>query len=137
MNKQYVPFAVFWASYLEHHQHPITRLLHWLGTSLVLVGVGGAFATRTWWLLPMAFAVGYLFAFGGHWWVERNQPMTFKHPLRAGLCNMRLFAHETIGIVTGHNYASLRGHAQLVVAGLSAAGLLAGCETDPLGDSGQ
>lgn len=92
-------FAEFWAHYLLHHRAPATRRLHFLGSSVCL---GGLALTVLWlsiWPAIVALAVGYFCAFAGHWWVERNQPLTFQHPFRAGLANWRLFGVECLALV--------------------------------------
>jgi hypothetical protein len=90
---------VFWAAYLLHHKHPMTRLLHTAGTFIVLGGLAWSVARLA--IVPAAVAmvVGYACAFTGHWYVERNQPLTLKSPVRAGLCNLRLFMLECLGVL--------------------------------------
>jgi hypothetical protein len=92
-------FDVFWAAYLLHHTHPTTRRLHFVGTLVVFVGTAAAVASRNPVPAFAAVLVGYACAFAGHWAVERNQPLTLKSPIRAGLCNLRLFALECLAIV--------------------------------------
>lgn len=87
-------FDAFWAHYLLHHRAPLTRRLHSLGSVTCLVGLAGSIALGSPWPAAIALVLGYLCAFAGHWWVERNRPLTFEHPLRAGLCNWRLFGVE-------------------------------------------
>lgn len=94
-----ISFREFWAHYLLHHQHPMTRRLHFLGSAVCLAGFALSALDRTPWMAIAAVAIGYLCAFGGHWWVERNAPMTFRAPLRAGLCNWRLFGVECLALV--------------------------------------
>lgn len=86
----------YWEAYLWHHRHPNTRLLHRIGS---LLCIAGAIATLlgagvVW--LPLSIAIGYGFAFSGHYLVEGNRPLTLKHPLRAALCNWVLFFYEMI-----------------------------------------
>jgi hypothetical protein len=92
-------FAVFWASYLLHHEHPRTRMLHSIGTMLVFAGFAASLSTLS--IIPalVALVLGYACAFTGHWYVERNEPLTLKSPIRAGLCNLRLFALECLGVL--------------------------------------
>jgi hypothetical protein len=90
--------STFWASYLLHHRAPTTRRLHFVGSLACLSGAWLAIALGS--LVPLlaGLALGYLCAFSGHWWVERNQPLTFRHPIRAGICNWRLFGVECLGL---------------------------------------
>jgi hypothetical protein len=94
-----VSFDAFWAGYLHHHRHPITRRLHFTGSSICLLGFAATAAFGSLWPSILAVALGYLFAFGGHWWIDRTRPLTFRHPLLAGLCNWRLFGLECLGLV--------------------------------------
>lgn len=74
-------FADFYLFYLSEHTNKISRRLHFVGTSLIiLIGIFAIISTD-WlllWLLPV---VGYGFAWLGHFVFEKNRPATFKHPL--------------------------------------------------------
>ena len=70
----------FWPFYLEEHSKPLTRGIHFIGTSLVFVVIAVAIATRSWWLLVLMPVAGYGFAWAAHFIVEKNRPATFKHP---------------------------------------------------------
>jgi len=77
----YRSFREFYPDYLEEHRDPRSRLLHFVGTFLVLATVAGAAWTGRWdWLVAIP-AFGYGFAWIGHFVFERNRPATFKHPL--------------------------------------------------------
>lgn len=117
-------FQQFWTYYLLHHQSPVTRLLHTAGSVACLAGVTCSIATMSLWPIPISLVIGYLCAFGGHWWVERNQPMTFRYPLRAGLCNWLLFGVELRGLLGGP------GFKQALASALIAAPAAASCASD-------
>lgn len=89
----------FWAHYLLHHRQPATRRLHFLGSAVCLAGIALSTIGLTPWPLLVSLVLGYFCAFAGHWWVERNQPLTFRHPIRAGLSNWRLFGVECLALV--------------------------------------
>ncbi len=73
-------FEAFWPHYLGEHLHPINRALHFTGTTLVyLILLAGI--VDSWHWTALAPLVGYGFAWGGHFFVERNRPATFTHPL--------------------------------------------------------
>lgn len=81
MSKQFTSFQEFYPFYLEEHSNRICRLLHVIGTSLVLVLLVLALIYQNRWLaLAIPFA-GYGFAWVGHYFFEKNQPATFKYPL--------------------------------------------------------
>ena len=73
-------FEEFWRHYLRHHARSGTRLLH-------LSAPGSARSHSSWALVtinPMialiGTGVGYLFAWAGHFLVERNRPAMVSHP---------------------------------------------------------
>ncbi len=96
---KYASFGEFYPYYLSEHHRSGTRRLHFAGTLLVLLTLGGVLATQRWvflWLLPV---FGYGFAWLGHFAVERNRPATFRHPLYSLLGDFRMFADMLRGRV--------------------------------------
>jgi hypothetical protein len=74
-------FSDFYPYYLQEHQNSTCRLLHFIGSWLVLGVIAMAVLTRQWallWLMPI---IGYGFAWVGHFYYEKNKPATFKHPI--------------------------------------------------------
>ena len=91
-SERFTSFTAFWPFYLREHSRPLTRALHYLGTTLVLVC--GAFAfliddARLYALMPVA---GYAFAWIAHFTVERNLPATFTYPLWSLIADFRMWA---------------------------------------------
>lgn len=74
-------YTEFWPFYLGEHKLKINRQLHFLGTSLGLFVLAYAVLTFHLALVPLAFVVGYAFAWFGHFVFEKNKPATFKYPL--------------------------------------------------------
>lgn len=73
-------FREFYNFYLTEHSHPVSRLLHFIGTGLVIfITFYGIFTDqfKLLWFIPL---VGYGFAWVGHFFFEKNKPATFKHP---------------------------------------------------------
>lgn len=90
-------FAEFWPFYLREHARPGTRALHYLGSTLVVVcGLAGLASGRAalFWAMPV---VGYLFAWIGHFAIERNRPATFRHPLWSFAADWRMWWLWIIG----------------------------------------
>jgi hypothetical protein len=80
-DRQFRSFAEFWPYYLGEHSKSVTRLLHGIGT-LTAIGFVVVFVLiGKWWLFPIAFVPGYAFAWASHFFVEKNRPATFTHPL--------------------------------------------------------
>ncbi|MCT4643225.1 MAG: DUF962 domain-containing protein [Bacteriovoracaceae bacterium] len=81
MNKQFQSFDEFYPFYLKEHSDKTNRLLHFIGTTLVIMIVIGAFLTNNFYSLLYCPFVGYGFAWIGHFRFEKNKPATFKYPL--------------------------------------------------------
>ena len=73
-------FAEFYPFYLQEHSNPVCRMLHYLGSILVLIVLYHSISTGqliNLWLLPV---IGYGFAWVGHFFIEKNRPATFTYP---------------------------------------------------------
>ena len=81
MEKKYQNFRDFYPYYLSEHANPICRMLHFIGSWLVLGTLAVALISgNPWWLAAMPLA-GYGFAWVGHFFFEKNRPATFTYPL--------------------------------------------------------
>ena len=81
MKKKYSNFTEFYPFYLSEHSDPKCRLLHFIGSLLVLLTVFYAIFTRQWLVLLFVPLIGYGFAWVGHFFFEHNRPATFTYPL--------------------------------------------------------
>ena len=70
----------FYPFYLSEHSNRTCRLLHFIGTTIVIALLLAAAVTQTWWLVPVALVQAYTFAWIGHFFFEHNKPATFKYP---------------------------------------------------------
>ena len=82
-------FAEFWPQYVRAHSRQRTRLLHAIGSILAVVMLGVAFAVSLWFLIAVPL-VGYAFAWYAHFFVEKNRPASFGHPLYSILADYRM-----------------------------------------------
>lgn len=80
MSKGIASYEEFWPYYVSQHRRPVNRMLHFVGTTLVLACLGLGVLRSPTWLLAMPLA-GYGFAWVGHFVFERNKPATFTYPL--------------------------------------------------------
>ncbi|MES1984074.1 MAG: DUF962 domain-containing protein [Pseudomonadota bacterium] len=79
--KHYRTFRDFWPFYLQEHARPMTRGLHYVGTSLSIgLGLFAVAESRFWPLVALPVA-GYGFAWISHLIIEHNRPATFHYPL--------------------------------------------------------
>lgn len=96
MNKELKTFEEFWPHYLGEHLHPLNRVLHFIGTSLVYTLLAlGLFQSSRWFMFAPLF--GYGFAWVGHFFVERNRPATFTYPLWSLRGDFRMHARTLTG----------------------------------------
>jgi len=97
MEKQYKTLKEFYPYYLEEHQHPISRILHFVGTGLLFVILGASvFSGNYTWLIAIPL-VGYGFAWIGHFFFEKNKPATFQYPLFSLASDFILFFDLLLG----------------------------------------
>ena len=74
-------FEEFWPFYVSQHRLPMTRALHFAGTTMVLGALAAAAVLRSPAWLLVAPVLGYGPAWIGHFFFERNRPATFTYPL--------------------------------------------------------
>jgi hypothetical protein len=90
-------WRAFYPFYLQEHQHPVSRILHFTGTGLIALWLALSVITgNAWWsvLIPVG---GYGFAWVGHYFFERNRPATFQYPLYSLGSDFVLFWHLLTG----------------------------------------
>jgi hypothetical protein len=91
MEKKYSSLKEFYPYYLSEHQHPTSRLLHFVGTGLVLVVLVLAIALKNYSWLAGIPVLGYGFAWVGHFFFEKNKPATFTYPFYSLASDFLLF----------------------------------------------
>lgn len=79
-DKKYKSLQEFYPFYLSEHQNTTSRILHFIGTALVILSLfGGILFHDGRFLLAIPF-LGYGFAWVGHFFFEKNKPATFQYP---------------------------------------------------------
>ncbi|MCW7490923.1 DUF962 domain-containing protein [Leptospira meyeri] len=84
----------YWHLYLWHHRNPLTRFFHRIGSYFSLFGIVLSIFGYGILFSFIGISIGYGFAFYGHFTAEKNRPLTFKSPIKAGICNWVLFIYE-------------------------------------------
>ncbi len=79
-DKKYQSLKEFYPFYLSQHQDPICRVLHFVGTGLVIVSFIVFWISFKWVYLAIIPFLGYGFAWLGHFFFEQNKPATFQYP---------------------------------------------------------
>jgi hypothetical protein len=90
-------FAQFWPAYLREHSNPTTRAMHLAGTVAALLCLVTALITRNPWWVLIAFVAGYGPAWFAHFFVEKNRPATFSHPLFSLAADFAMLGHALRG----------------------------------------
>ncbi|MCA1589523.1 MAG: DUF962 domain-containing protein [Acidobacteria bacterium] len=83
-------YSEFWDFYVQEHCKPLTRMLHFGGTSLGILLLVWFIASGRWYFFPLFFIVGYAFAWFAHFVVEKNRPATFKYPLWSFISDFKM-----------------------------------------------
>lgn len=97
MTDQIDSYSRFWDFYVQEHSKPLTRLLHFTGTTLGLALLIYFIATGRWYFFPVFLLVGYAFAWFAHFVVEKNRPATFKYPLWSFISDFKMMWYMTNG----------------------------------------
>jgi hypothetical protein len=97
MAKQFKSFSEFWPFYAMEHAKGGTRLLHFIGTSLLLICLAAIFVLDSAWFLLLGIFFAYGFAWTGHFLVEKNRPATFKYPFFSLAGDFRMYGMMLTG----------------------------------------
>ncbi len=104
-------FEQFWPRYLKAHADPRTRAIHVVGTIAATSLVLTSLATRKPWLAAIGLAAGYGPAWYSHFFIEKNNPETFRAPFSSLAADYVMAWHvlsgsinEQIAIVNGEHH---------------------------------
>lgn len=90
-------YAEFWDFYVSEHSRPMTRVLHFAGTSLGILLLVFFVARGEWYFFPAFFIVGYAFAWFAHFVVEKNKPASFRYPFWSFISDFKMMAYMLTG----------------------------------------
>ena len=93
---RFASFEEFWPHYVAEHANPHTRWLHFAGITALWPILALAVLVSPWWLLAAPVA-GYGFAWAAHFFVEKNRPATFSHPLWSLRGDFRMYRLMLLG----------------------------------------
>ena len=94
-------YEKFWDFYVAEHRHPMTRYLHFVGTTLSLVFTVWIIRSGSWLYFPLTLVIGYAFAWFAHFYVEHNKPATFKYPFWSFISDYKMVLYMLIGKMNG------------------------------------
>lgn len=83
-------FRDFWPHYVREHGRAGTRLLHAAGTLTSTAMLVAIISSGRFRWLPAALLVGYGAAWASHFFIERNRPATFRHPLWSFIADYKM-----------------------------------------------
>lgn len=90
-------YTEFWDFYLSEHSKPLTRLLHFVGTSLGIALLIFFVARGQWYFFPAFFVVGYAFAWFAHFVIEKNKPASFRFPFWSFISDFKMMWYMVTG----------------------------------------
>lgn len=97
MAQRFSSFGEFYPFYLSEHSNRTSRRLHFIGTCLVLATLLYAVVKSELLFLLLLPALGYGFAWAGHFFFEKNRPVTFRHPLYSLIGDFVMFKDILVG----------------------------------------
>ena len=90
-------YKEFWGYYVGEHRRPLTRRLHFAGTTGAILCVVATIYLGNAWLLALAPVIAYGLAWAGHHWVERNAPATLQYPLWSLIADLQMYVLMVAG----------------------------------------
>ena len=91
MEQKFTSFEEFYPFYLNQHKKKGTKIFHFLGTCLGLLGLILSLIKLS--LTPFLSGIGstYLLAWVSHFFIEKNRPATFQYPFYSFLGDLKMF----------------------------------------------
>lgn len=96
-DKEYKSLKEFYPFYLSEHVNRTNRVLHVIGTTIVIAVAIYMIITKKFLLILACPLIGYGFAWAGHFVFEKNRPATFKYPLYSFLSDFIMWYQVITG----------------------------------------
>jgi hypothetical protein len=93
-------YQQFYQFYLSEHANINCRRLHFVGSTLGLIGLGCALSTGKIRYALMGMVAGYACAWVGHFVFEHNRPATFKQPFYSFISDFRMYSDVLRGRIS-------------------------------------
>ncbi|MBX9769379.1 MAG: DUF962 domain-containing protein [Bdellovibrionales bacterium] len=84
-------FDEFWLFYLGEHRKPVTRAIHFVGTSLGICSAPAAVFFGEWQIFLVGIILVYCVLFSSHFLFEKNRPATFRYPLLSIAADLKMW----------------------------------------------
>lgn len=101
MTRKAQNYSEFWDFYVAEHSRPLTRLLHFVGTSIGIAFLIYFVARGQWYFFPAFFIIGYAFAWFAHFAVEKNRPASFRYPFWSFISDFKMMWYMVTGRMGG------------------------------------
>lgn len=102
-------FEEFWPFYLNEHRKPLTRTLHFIGSTMGIFILIAAFASGAPAYALLGFLPGYGFAWFSHFFIEKNKPASFSYPLWSFIADWKMWGCMISGRIGNELSRHLRG----------------------------
>lgn len=100
MENKIKTYKEFYQFYLTQHSNKSCRIMHFVGTTLVLFIMFLAVYLNDFFLWFFVPIVGYGFAWVGHFYFEKNKPAAFKYPFWSLISDFKMFFEILIGKIS-------------------------------------
>jgi len=91
MTDRIASFDEFWPFYVREHSKPLTRWMHFAGTSAAMACGTALVKSRKLRWIPIGLVAGYGPAWISHFFVEKNRPASFKYPLWSLIADLKMW----------------------------------------------
>ncbi len=85
--------------FIASHQHPVNQILHHLTVIINLVGIVLLIQELNYiWISLGLLVISQVMAWGGHFWIEKNQPAAVRYPVLTMFVSIFWSAQNLFGL---------------------------------------